>query len=135
MIDTNTKSLWSHLYGRAMRGPLQGAELKRLPSTMTDWGTWRRLNPKTTVVLLSRTTRVYDRGFYRNLADFVIGVTNRQSAKAWPFDVLIHEPVVNDHFSQITQCSSPFKPTARRRRRSVVSSMVAHSTLKTGMAS
>ncbi len=99
MIDTNTRSLWSHLYGKAMRGPLEGAELEHLPSTMTDWGTWRQLHPQTTVVLLSRTTTAYDRDFYRNLSDFVIGSTDGRSARAWPFDVLVHEPVLNDQFS------------------------------------
>lgn len=99
MIDMKTRSLWSHLYGKAMHGPLEGNELERLPATMTDWATWRELHPKTTAVLLSRTAKVYNRDFYGNLADFVLGAVGGKSARAWPFDELIHAPVVNDRLA------------------------------------
>ena len=36
MLDQETKSLWSHILGQAMRGPLKGTRLEVIPSTMTD---------------------------------------------------------------------------------------------------
>ncbi len=102
MIDVNTKSLWSHLYGKAMRGPLEGSELERLPSTLTDWETWRKLHPDTTVALLTRTSRDYRRDFYKDkdLDAFVLGATAGQSARAWPFDVLSRQRIVNDRLAE-----------------------------------
>ena len=99
MMDLETRSLWSHILGRAMRGPLKGETLKIIPSLMTDWKTWRSAYPESTVVLLTRTTRQYDRSFYRDLSQFVIGIVKSDDAKAWPFDELAKKPIVNDSFA------------------------------------
>ena len=96
MIDSPTKSLWSHLLGQAMRGPLKETRLEVIPSRMTDWSSWRKLHPKTTVVILSRTSKDYSRDFYKYLERFVIGLAEGKSARAWPFDQLQKQPVVND---------------------------------------
>lgn len=101
MVDQPTGSLWSHILGRAMRGKLKGATLEVIPSTMTDWGTWRKLHPKTTVVTLSRTARVFRREFYRNAARFVLGVAVRGGpAKAWTFARLDKQPVLNEQLGE-----------------------------------
>lgn len=98
MMDLETRSLWSHLLGRAMRGPLQGAELESIPSVMTDWKTWRLQHPESTVLNLSRTSREYRREFYRDRSQFVIGMADG-TARAWPFDELAHQSIVNDQFN------------------------------------
>jgi len=98
MIDRETGTLWSHLLGRAMRGPLAGKELERLPAVMTDWQTWRRLHPDTTVVMLSRTSWNYRREFYRDPAAFIVGLADGSTARAWGFDQLVATPVINDRF-------------------------------------
>ena len=36
ILDAETKSLWSHILGRAMQGPLEGETLEALPGLMTD---------------------------------------------------------------------------------------------------
>lgn len=99
MMDLETRSLWSHLLGRAMSGPLQGAELESIPSVMTDWKTWRTEHPDSTVLNLSRTSRDYRREFYRDRSQFVIGMAEG-AARAWPFDQLARQPVVNDEFNK-----------------------------------
>ena len=98
MVDRETHTLWSHLLGRAMRGPLAGKELERLPSVMTDWRTWRRLHPDTTVVILRRTSWNYRRDFYRDPAAFVVGLADGSKARAWGFDQLVATPLINDQF-------------------------------------
>ncbi len=96
MVDEETGSLWSHLLGRAMSGEMKGVDLKTLPGLMTDWDTWRELHPQTTVVTLSRTTDNYRREFYQKPARFVIGLTWNDTSRAWPFDQLLRQTVVND---------------------------------------
>lgn len=100
MKDLETESLWAHLLGRAMRGPLEGEQLEALPSIMTDWKTWRDDHPDTTVLNLSRTSRDYRREFYRDPSQFVIGIVVGGVARAWPFDQLIRQPVVNDELQE-----------------------------------
>ena len=98
MVDQETGSLWSHLLGRAMSGPMEGTNLKTLPGLMTDWKTWRQMHPKTTVVMLSRTSGEYHREFYKQPKRFVVGIADGDAARAWPFDQLLEQPVVNDSF-------------------------------------
>ena len=96
MLDLETRSLWSHLLGQAMNGQLKGAELEMLPSSMTDWKTWRTQHPATTVLNLSRTSREYRRQFYHDPSQFVLGMADGGMTRAWPFDQLVRQPVVND---------------------------------------
>ena len=97
MIDTETDSLWSHLLGEAMQGELKGARLEVLPSLMTDWGTWRKLHPNSTVVMLKRTSSRFNREFYRNgMHRFVLGYASGENAVAWPFEALEKQPAIND---------------------------------------
>ena len=98
MVDQETGSLWSHLLGRAMSGAMEGTNLKTLPGLMTDWKTWRQMHPKTTVVTLSRTSTDYRREFYQRPQRFVVGIADGDAARAWPFDQLLKQPVVNDSF-------------------------------------
>lgn len=51
MFDRATGSFWSQLLAQAICGPSTGATLTLVPSTVTDWGTWRRDHPETTVLL------------------------------------------------------------------------------------
>jgi hypothetical protein len=49
LYDRQTGSWWSQIVGKSLRGPMEGRELRRWPSTLTTWGRWRRLHPRTTV--------------------------------------------------------------------------------------
>ena len=95
MIDEETESLWSHMLGRAMQGPLEGAQLEALPAEMVTWRIWRREHPQTTVLNLSRTAREYIKEFYRRPADFVFGWIDNGRAYSAGFDELIRNPVRN----------------------------------------
>jgi len=101
MMDKETGSLWSHLLGEAMRGPLKGTELETVPSIITDWATWRRDHPKTTVLAMSRTAeRFQSRLVSRQPEKYVLGMAGGE-AKAWPLDQLKKQPVVNDTFDGV----------------------------------
>ncbi len=59
MVDRETGSVWTHLEGKAIQGPLKGARLTMLPVPQMTWGEWRRSNPDTMV--LSQDTPFQDR--------------------------------------------------------------------------
>ncbi len=52
MYDLPTQSLWSQSLGRAMRGPLLGKRLRRLPAALLTWRTWKSRHPQSTVAVL-----------------------------------------------------------------------------------
>lgn len=99
MMDLETKSLWSHLLGRSMRGTLQDTELEPVTSLLTDWETWQRTHAKTTVMTLPRATDKFTRGYYRDLNKFVVGMADANQAKAWGFHDLSNHPLINDNFA------------------------------------
>lgn len=49
LYDRQTRSRWSQVSGVASQGALSGRTLRKRESTLTTWGTWRRLHPGTTV--------------------------------------------------------------------------------------
>jgi Protein of unknown function (DUF3179) len=98
MRDVETQSLWSHMLGQAMDGLLKGTRLKQLPSVLTTWHAWHRAHPETTAVALQRSSQDYDKRFYQDLTQFVFGYASLGRARAWRFDRLAQQPVVNDAF-------------------------------------
>jgi hypothetical protein len=120
MYDHQTDSLWSHLVGAAVTGPLNAEKLKPLESMFTRWDTWSGLYPKSKVLTSGRgflfgsslrdpyesyykssdtgiiPTRLSDRRVYPK--EFVLGLVVGGKAKAYPYSALSREPVVNDVF-------------------------------------
>lgn len=47
MMDKESGTLWSHVLGKAVKGPMEGSELKMLPSTQTTWSAWFKAHPTT----------------------------------------------------------------------------------------
>ena len=104
MLDLQTQSQWSHLLGEAMQGPLTGQRLEMLPSTMTDWRTWRERYPKTTVAALSRIGCQYQNQLHRFgsaalMDNLVVGLAAGDVSKDWSFVRLRKQPVVNSDFN------------------------------------
>lgn len=108
LYDSATRSWWSQVAGRGVRGPMEGRALARRPSTLTTWGAWRRLHPETTVFVdpagegrrrfteetLSRIT-LGGRGPVVN-EDLVLGVEVPGASRAYLLRELVLERVVND---------------------------------------
>ena len=93
MMDLETKSLWSHLLGRAMDGKLKGTVLEVIPSDMTTWAAWRKSHPQTTVLDMSRTHRAYTKQFYNQPERFVIGMVDAGKAYHISLAALMKTPV------------------------------------------
>jgi len=51
LYDRGTRSLWVHVTGECVAGPLAGERLEFLPSVVTTWAEWRAAHPNTTVLL------------------------------------------------------------------------------------
>ena len=47
MVDSETDTLWHHLSGTAIAGPLEGTELERFPVETTTWADWLEAHPDT----------------------------------------------------------------------------------------
>ncbi len=101
MQDQETGSLWSHILGRAMSGPLKGTSLDIIPSVMTDWQSWLTSHPETTVTMLSRTAQQFRREIIRNPADFGLGLVHAGTSRFWQFDRLLREPIANDQLADL----------------------------------
>ncbi len=119
MYDRQTRTLWNHLTGKPVAGPLadNDIELTILPSVVARWEDWLRDHPETRVMSLdtglnpeyklgepygqyfhSRSTMfpVWKRN--RKLADKerIFGLRFGDVAKAYPLELLHERRVVND---------------------------------------
>ncbi|MFW6125455.1 MAG: DUF3179 domain-containing (seleno)protein, partial [Pirellulales bacterium] len=50
LADEQTGSLWSHVTGRCVAGPLRGTTLRPIPTLVTKWGQWKTLHPESWVL-------------------------------------------------------------------------------------
>jgi len=98
MIDEETESLWSHIMGEAMKGPLVGEKLAVVPSLMADWKSWKQTYPDTTVMILPRTTETYRNDLHRDPHGLLIGLVDGTSAKGWDLEGVQHHRFINDVF-------------------------------------
>lgn len=123
MFDRGTGSLWHHLTGKPVSGPLRDRALKLrvLPMAIARWADWKAKHPRTRVLAL---TTGYDRNYesgavYKDyfasadllypartddsIADdlaakaYVFGLQTFGHAKAWPLDAFDGGRLVNDH--------------------------------------
>ncbi len=118
MFDHETHSLWSHLTGTAINGPLSGSQLTVLPATETTWGAWKAAYPATRVLphdfpgQRDEYANYYaggDAGILnrkRNdsrlpAKDLVIGVRIMALPKAYALKSVVHARVVNDTLNQV----------------------------------
>jgi hypothetical protein len=119
MYDHQTNSLWNHLRGEPVVGPLarSGIRLTVLPVVITSWRAWRTEHPDTTVLDVNTgyareyaPGRPYGRYFASpntmfpvsprsdqlRTKDLVFAVRLDVGHKVYPLDTLRRTPVVND---------------------------------------
>ena len=96
--DHTTSSLWSQPTGRAIAGELKGTELELLPSQMTTWSNWLQTHPDT----LAMTNGYAQLGMRRQQfdTDFVIGVVIADLSKAYLYEDVAAEEIVNDQLGE-----------------------------------
>lgn len=88
-FDHATGSVWSQPTGEAILGPLTGARLELLPSTLTSWGAWRRAQPQTTALPAAGGYSGFD------VDDMLVAVVLDEDAVAFPVAQLRRHGVVN----------------------------------------
>lgn len=112
MYDRQTDSLWSQFLGVGVDGEFSGTPLEPLPSTLTEWSTWRALHPDTLV--LDQGGERFDpyTGYYLDgsagvlgerirddrlgTKEFVVGIQLEDGLQAYAYRHLSDHPVVND---------------------------------------
>ena len=94
-MDTQTKSLWSHILGLAVDGELKGTELPTIPCDMVTWKAWKEEHPKSTVLNLKRSSKNYTKEFYQKPDRFVLGFTGKFGMHHCSFKSLSERRVVN----------------------------------------
>ncbi len=118
MFDRQTQSLWSHLTGDAIEGPLRGKQLQLVPYTQTSWALWRKVHPDTRLLRvgsgdLADPYAGYYSGSQTGIRDRkhgddrlpakekVIGVRLGGAVKAYAFSALARDGVVNDELGGV----------------------------------
>ncbi len=116
MYDRETHSLWSHLTGGAIQGPLQGARLQIVSATQTTWAAWRRAHPDTLVLPHDYAGQADQYASYFRSGDAgilgrkrqddrlpvkakVLGIRLMDHPKAYALDAVMRAGVVNDTFA------------------------------------
>ena len=74
MADRQTNSVWSHLDGEAIEGPLTGTEMSFIPLIHTTWEEWLDLHPDTSVLS-------YDTDFQDRYRSVTLGMPNGRFAQ------------------------------------------------------
>lgn len=113
MYDRETGSLWSHVTGRAIDGPLRSSELVFISVLHTTWGGWRKAHPGSRLLDGPRGPDAYAE-YYRSartgirpvghqdrrlLAKArVLGVYGPGHARAYPLAVLATRGMVQERF-------------------------------------
>ena len=92
MFDRETRSLWSHITGNAVAGPLKGTRLTMLPAVHTTWRLWRANHPDTVVLekrgLSARSPHLFER-------DYVLGLVAEGEVVGFPFGELSRVPLAH----------------------------------------
>jgi hypothetical protein len=123
MYDRETNSLWHHMSGEPVVGPLAGSGLRLavLPVVITTWKEWRAAHPDTVVLDLHTGHRrdyapgrpygtyfkspdtmfpASPRSSLLQTKEYVLAVRIGAERKAFPLEGFRREPVVNDRVGQ-----------------------------------
>jgi hypothetical protein len=102
MMDKETETLWSHVTGEAIRGPLAGKKLQALPMVHTTWKKWRAAYPDTRVLVKDGAVAGGSYESYAKDPDkFGLGRAKR-AIKQLPGKDLVHGTVVDGEAVAIT---------------------------------
>ena len=116
MYDHQTDTLWSQFLSRGVKGPLANTSLEVVPALQTTWQQWLELHPDT-LVLDKRGRYQSDQyeGYYRGGSAGILGESNKDerlprkelvlgvaldgAAKAYPFESMVDQPIINDFWA------------------------------------
>lgn len=121
MYDHQTNSLWSQLLFQGIKGGYNGQALEVLHGVHTNWGSWKKVHPDTTVLSahqMGRQEQVIDPyiSYYLSEATglgsdnpderltgktLVVGLQIGGESVAYPFDLIRETGVINDTLEEI----------------------------------
>ena len=114
--DASTKSWWRQATGVAVVGPLKGTALKEIASTQMRLGAWIQKNPNTLILQPDslfakqyKELKGFDEGTIKSglekrdsglwkFKSWVVGVQKNGHAKAYDWNELVKQKVINDSF-------------------------------------
>lgn len=112
--DATTKSWWQQATGTAIAGKLKGTQLKEIPSSQMRLADWLLLHPASTTMLPDSNFKVkydslkgYDEGVINSSLEkrdtgswkfksWVIGVNLNGKSKAYDWNQLLHQNIIQD---------------------------------------
>jgi len=95
MMDRETESLWSHVTGVAIRGPLVGKRLEAVPVARTTWKKWRAAHPSTLVLAKDEPVEGSAYEAYHTDPDRFGLSRSRRAIKTLPGKALVHGTLVD----------------------------------------
>ena len=103
-FDHETESIWSQPIGTAIIGEYEGVRLEMIPAEVVPWKTWRERYPET--LILERGGNPFFRSrnvnpFTGSRGAYVVGVALGDVAKAYPFETVADDVVVNDAIGDV----------------------------------
>ncbi len=129
MYDHQTRSLWSHITGEAVKGELKGKQLKMLTAMpRITWKGWKRNHPETKVLSVPYDRRYPEKriqeirrdsyAMYHASPDtgisgtrytdnrlmnkeLVVGVRVNEGYRAYPFTAFEKKPIINDEVADM----------------------------------
>lgn len=133
LYDKQTHSWWSQLFGKSVKGPLEGNRLSKIPSVMTTWGKWKALHPKTTVYVKPSIPHKpsFQRESFAYAArnnegpvkadDLIVGIEGHLEARAYLVRRLVKRRLANDTLEStpILVYMTPDSSTTRIYRREI----------------
>ena len=105
MMDEETQTLWSHVSGEAMDGPLAGRRLKSLQSVQTTWAEWVAVHPNTRALKKSEEIRSSRYESYTKDPERVGIFRTFWLQDRMPAKTLVHGVVVGSHAVAIADSS------------------------------
>ena len=110
MADRQTNSIWSHLDGEAIEGPLTGTGMDFIPLIHTTWEEWRTLHPETTVISYDTEYQAQYRSVTLGMpngrfADQLLTVDDRLQSEALVLGVMVKDAFVAYPVSELERTS------------------------------
>jgi hypothetical protein len=102
MMDRETETLWSHVTGEALQGPLKERRLEAVPAVHTTWKKWFAAHPDTLVLAKDEPVEGSPYEAYQNDPERFGLSRARRAVEKFPGKALVHGAVVDGSAVAIT---------------------------------
>jgi hypothetical protein len=96
MYDRGTESLWLHVTGEALKGPMKGKRLKFLAAQVMPWKAWKAINPNTKVLLGEKVSGFMGSfNLKEQIASYGLAVGSGRTSTLFRYSLLQSVPLLN----------------------------------------